>query len=317
MGTKMKSTKDFQAAVIPRVVKPCYPQFAEQALTIQQSYSENLVFDVKLGGKFSNGTAIAIDSKNDVNWLLKPDVTKPSVAKGVQEQPATKSTREACFAYVGKKYVSDQVYPEVVCLTLDGHPAAAIKLDDPGLRNIAFLEKAPQGRQAIEDIFKEHAKTGELWRWLFLDFILANTDRHSGNVLIDPATGLVRLIDHGAAFATKLFDPGSYGTFVPYYVRAGVTDFTHKDPKSKYNSMLKPLAGQEQQLVDWIASLADSGMFHAIESFGIDTSVIKERFEQLQGSDTPIDLLLNIWAGLIHPAGMDVAYEQEISLEDK
>jgi Phosphatidylinositol 3- and 4-kinase len=287
----------FRVAVIPRDVQPLFAKDKGTAEAIQQAYAKRLVFDISLGGKYSNGAAIALDPENERAWLLKPEVSKQSPAAGVNDLPVSKSKREAAFSEIASLVGDGDQFAKATVVFLDGHETAAIELADTDYKNIPFLQKKPTGEQGVIDIFKDYQDSGQMWQWSFLDYVLGNTDRHSNNILIDPETEDVKLIDHGGAFAGDGFNPGGDSkTFIPYYLRSDAPKgFNTLPPEAKLRYLAKPSAVQETQFLNWLNSIDETRVFQILREYGIDIEPFKRRFDTLKNAKNSIGLMLKLW----------------------
>jgi hypothetical protein len=293
----MKTDDIFNISVIPRVVTPFLSKDIEIAQRIQQAFANNLIFDIRLGGKYSNGAAIALDPENERAWLLKPEVSKQSPAAGVNDLSVSKSKREAAFSEIASLVGDGDQFAKATVVFLDGHETAAIELADTDYKNIPFLQKKPTGVQGVIDIFKDYQDSGQMWQWSFLDYVLGNTDRHSNNILIDPETEDIKLIDHGGAFAGDGFNPGGDSkTFIPYYLRSDAPKgFNTLPPEAKLRYLAKPSAVQETQFLNWLNSIDETRVFQILREYGIDVEPFKRRFDTLKNAKNSIGLMLKLW----------------------
>jgi len=224
-------------------------------------------------------------------------VSKQAPAGGVTALPFFNSKLDAAFSEIASLVGDGDQFAKATVVFLDGHETAAIELADTGYKNIPFLQKKPTGEQGVIDIFKDYQDSGQMWQWSFLDYVLGNTDRHSNNILIDPETEDVKLIDHGGAFAGDGFNPGGdTKTFIPYYLRSDAPKgFNTLPPEAKLRYLAKPSAVQETQFLNWLNSIDETRVFQILREYGIDVEPFKRRFDTLKNAKNSIGLMLKLW----------------------
>ncbi len=285
---------DFNVAVLPRVVMPAQEGAEHMASVIRQAYAANLVYEVRLGGKHSAGTACAYDRQADRFWLLKPGSGRVSPAKGVNETPYSQSRREAAFAQAARSYEAlRDYYPECWLLTVDGHETACMEVMGPGYRPAQKYGDAA-------DLLKPYQDSLDIFRWACLDWVLGNPDCHGGNVLVTE-DGRVALIDHGSALAGNSFNPAADPdkSFIPYYLRVNQEiDWKAATADQKYRIFPHPTPEERETINTWMRGLGSSWE-HVVEALAPQAlPACKQRLQALLSTEDPADALLRAWAGL-------------------
>lgn len=285
----------FSSTIIPRDVTSQYSQNQQVAKDIQTAYANGGVFDVTLGGKYSQGLAIAIVN-DDKAYLLKPESSRNSPAAGVSDFPdLSKTDRESAFADVAHFLGVGEV-PKAYSIKLDGHSAAAIELLPADYIHVGSLKKHDMA--GLQGVFQHYKTSGQLWRWCFLDYFLGNTDRHSNNLLVDPDTDKVALIDHGGSLAGPSFNPADPKTFTPYYLRYNSNHFAQKSPLAKFESLEKPSSEEEDGFKNWLRHHNQPELWSFFSKYQIPEQAFKDRFEQVLLANRPITYMLRKWCGL-------------------
>lgn len=287
----------FQVAIIPRDVGYVFFEDQKLAESIQEAYANHLVFDVTLKGKHSKGSAVGYSPEEDMAWLLKPGSGNNSPALGVNDDPTSQSRREVAFPKVARQFVSAESFLGTGLLTLDGHEVAVMDL-----MPVTFMSVQKAKKQAsLTDLFKPYFESGEVWKWSFLDYVLGNPDRHGSNILVDPDTGKMVLIDHSSAFAGENFNPGKdVNSFVPFYLRFNApNNFQTLSAADKYKLMSRPTAKDEERFKAWLRSFNRVLFYDAVGRYGIPTEPIRQRFEMVIASGNPVDYVNRMWSGVI------------------
>lgn len=285
----------FSPTIIPRLVTSDFPQNTGVVKEIQDAFSSGAVFDVNLRGKYSQGAAIALVDDGNRAWLLKPDVAKMSPAAGISDFPTTKPNREAAFYEIANAVGVTEVQP-AYSIRLDGHPVTATKLVPTDYQHVSALQKIDPS--IVTDIIGDYRKNGTVWKWAFLDYLLGNTDRHSNNILIDPETATLVLIDHGGAFAGANFNPSDPKTFVPYYLRChSGKHFNRFTPEQRFNSFDRPSSEEEDSFKAWLRHIDAPALWSVLHKYGMAEKPFKDRFEQILLASRPVEYLLKKWAG--------------------
>lgn len=258
----------------------------EIAQEIQKTFNDGKVREVKLGGKHSSGSMISED-ENGNTWLLKPGSGKNSPAKGVNEESASQSKREAAFSAVARAWGLGGYTPRTELLSIDGKEYAAIEMLPIFWQNLSRASKIDPNlsRRALEPYLRK----GSVHQWAVLDYVLGNPDRHGNNMMVGPADegNPLALIDHGSSWAGHSFDPGSdHNSFVPFYLRAWAPEkgFNGMDfeEKIKYIPML---SGQnELHLINWIMSLNPDTIANIAFKFGINPEASIDRLNKLKAT---------------------------------
>ena len=169
----------------PQDVSDCVaatPDGEAFAATVRAAAKAGEVTPIQLGtGKHSRGTAVARDPENHHRILLKPGSGNLSSAGGVQDIEASQSKREAAF-YAGAKAMGlERFVPEAHLLLIDGVEVAGLKLLPPPWRNMNQLRRLDAG--APRRLLSMYLPSGDLHRLAAMDYILGESDGHSGNVM--------------------------------------------------------------------------------------------------------------------------------------
>lgn len=308
---ELRLTKsEFNVSVLPRVVMPGQPGADHMAMVIRRAFASNLVYEVRLGGKHSAGTAVAYDREGDRFWLLKPGSGRVSPARGVSDVPYSQSRREAAFAQAARSYESMRdFYPECWLLMVDGKETACMEVMGPGYRPAQKYGDAAELIEPYQDSL-------DIFRWACLDWVLGNPDRHGGNILVTE-DGRVALIDHGSALAGNSFNPPAdpNKSFIPYYLRVKYPiDWNEASPAERYRSFPHPTPEERDTLKVWIKGLGTRWESAIEELCAQALPPAKARYDQIVNAEDPVDALLRLWAGL----GIEEALEKaEVTLPVK
>lgn len=292
---ELRLTKsEFNVSVLPRTVMPGQDGAEHMAMVIRRAFASNLVYEVRLGGKHSAGTAVAFDREADRFWLLKPGSGRVSPALGVSDVPYSQSRREAAFAQAARSYESMRdFYPECWLLVVDGIETACMEVMGPGYR------PAQKYGDAAE-LIKPYQDTLDIYRWAWWDWVLGNPDDHGGNVLVTE-DARVALIDHGSSLAGNSFNPPAdpEKSFIPYYLRVNnPIDWTTASPAERYRCFPMPTPEERDTLKAWFKGLGArwEGVLEALAPQALPAA--KARAERILNAEDPADALLRTWAGL-------------------
>lgn len=278
--------------------EPAIPSIGAQEMAdnINASIAAQSIFTVKLDGKYSKGAAIAEVPYKHIKILLKPGTPKNSPAAGVKEESSNQANREAAFSEVASKVFGSDAVPEVHLISIDSKPYSCGRLLPFEFKNLNSLNNDDPGgvRRAIQ----MYRPDGTLHRWAAMDYIMGNPDRNAGNIMM--RSGVLKLIDHGSAFAGKDFSPATDGnSYVPYYLRALAPDDFEKLPAFQRLNNLPRLSDTERErLSTWLRSLDASELANILYRYGIDAKPSVDRLNLLVGALAfqPADLaVLSFW----------------------
>ncbi len=258
-----------------------------------RALKDGAVHPVQLGGKHSAGTLLAWDPQTDERILLKPGAGGSSPAAGVTDSGSSQSKREAAFWQVAAAWGLGDDLPEAHLLLLDGREYAGLKLLAFSYQNMNKAMKADSGLP--RRLFHLFLGSGRLHRWATLDYILGNTDRHAGNIMVRGAD--VKLIDHGSALAGADFAPGSDRySFVPFYLRAlAPADFGQLSSGDQLKALPRLSAPAAADLRSWLDGLDGQELAATLHRYGVDAAPSVNRLDHLKtaAAHTPADLAVN------------------------
>jgi len=279
------------------VVEAVAPRDQEAAIGVSRSFEEGVAQPVTLPGKHSTGSLLAKDPEGH-SYLLKPDWGAVSPAAGVGEEQASQPVREAAFSAVADRWGLGDWVPEANLLLLNGKEFAAIRLLPWKFQTIYRYENDPGFASRVFQPYLD----GTLHKWAVLDYVCGNPDGHAQNLMVDPESLTVRLIDHGSAFAGPGFNPGRDKlSFVPYYLRYAAPKEFHKlPPKEKLQYLPTVSQSARDTLKAWVDSLSGIELGEELRSYGINPSSSVARLERIQGlaKTRPVDKVINaLWAG--------------------
>lgn len=263
----------------------------EEAVT--RAAEAGTVAPIKLDGKHSAGSMLAYDPETDERILLKPGAGKQSPAAGARESGASQSKREAAFWQVAALWGLQDYVPEAHLLLVGGAEYAAIRLLPFTFKTALEAQQADPGLP--RRLFHLFLPDGTLHRWAALDYVLGQTDRHAGNIMVRGQD--VKLIDQGSALAGGEFAPASDRfTFVPFYLRAlAPADFGGLPPEGKLHALPRLGAPAEAGLKTWLLGLDATALGDTLLRYGIDPDPSRRRLQDLQAAagHTPADLAIN------------------------
>lgn len=294
-------------------IKPALPSGQDVAEAVERASAENNVRPIKLGGKHSAGTLLAVDPKTGDSWLLKPGDGPQGPQLGASEQPATQSEREAAFFHVVEAWGIGGYYPRCELLLIGGHQYAALKMLDTSFQT--FNDICEQHPALPQHLFFPYLKNGILFKWAIADWILGQPDRNKGNVMarveksnqgLDDLPNVgesqpVRLIDEGSALDGVSFDPThDRYSFVPYYLRASFDgNFNQLSGEERVTKMPRLDVESEKVVREWLEGLDEHrttkilGDYHCVaDGPQLRLSQIKQLAEK-----QPVDVAVNqLWA---------------------
>jgi hypothetical protein len=271
-----KSEKD-----LPKKAVALVPSAAPLAVDVQWAIDNDAIEHVKLGGKHSSGTLLARDEDGNL-YLLKPGAGGISPAKGVGEEPASQSRREAAFASVAHRWgIMDVAAADL--LSLDGKEVACIRM--LGLDYTGLARATEEDPGLPRRVLRPYFDNGRLFRWSVLDYVLGSVDRHGNNLMVNEE-GKVALIDHGSSFAGPGFDPANdENSFVPYYLRVwgpakGWSKLSHEQRLKAMPSLSGPA---DLDFKGWFDSLdPQTEIADVLLGYGINPKPSLDRFAKIK-----------------------------------
>jgi hypothetical protein len=278
---------------VPQTAKPATPDAQGFAEAVQRALGAGSAFPVRLGGKHSSGSLLALDPQTRERFLLKPGSGGQSPASGAGEETASQAKREAAGYAAATVFGVQAVVPEAHLLLLDGSEYAALRLLPFTYQSAMDVQAKDPG--TLRRLFATYRPTGDLHRWAAFDYAIGQTDRHAGNVMVRPPA--VALIDYGSAFAGRDFAPAlDRLTFVPFYLRAlAPGEFSQLDPEGKLRALPRLNAEGAAALKAWLDGIDDVKLGAALERHGVDPKSTLDRLGQLRAGAgySPADLAIN------------------------
>lgn len=278
-------------------VEPGHPDASQTAEDVELAFRDRFVLPVKLGGKHSKGSLLARDQHTGSTWLLKPGSGGMGPAAGVQEDPATQARRGTAFWHMADAWHLGAYIPRSDLLIIDGKEYEAIHLLPWSYKTLDKLKGGDVG--AARALLLPLLRSGVLFRWAILDYVLGNPDRHANNLMAKGDD--VQLIDHGSAFAGYGFDPAhDENSFIPYYLRAWADG---RFSKMTAEQKLKVMPRLDRQTADtvgeWLNGLHGEDLDRVLLRYGVDPGPAKQRLAKLKALATqmPVDEAVNkAWA---------------------
>jgi hypothetical protein len=298
MGLQNLRKDELDVAAIPRQVEAVFPEGQEFAAALQRAFGAGAIQSVKLGGKHSKGTALAVDPKDHKKYLIKPGSGSTSPSAGVNEQLANQSRREVAFAQVARALGLGEYLPNAHLLRMDGHEVAVMELIPPTFRNLNQRRREPNF--APRAVFEPYRKNGELFKWAAMDMLLGNPDRHAGNAMIGPE-GEVQLIDHGTSFAGFAFDPAADDkSFIPCYLRAWSSEnFKALTPDRRLKLLPTADPHTAEAFSTWVEQVSEPQIVQILGQYGILHDPTAARLDALRAvaPEQRVEWVLSFWAG--------------------
>lgn len=282
-------------------VEPLVYEARDAARIIQRAFDTKKIYPIKLQeGKYSKGSKIARDPTLGMLWLLKPTSKKLSPAAGIREEGASTAQREAAAYQIACLLGLNNVIPRTYLISINGRMVSAMPFlpSDFISMNKARLEFPTELREAMDNYYRH----GELFKWATFDYIIGNADRHCGNLLFEPNTKSIALIDHGATFAGDKFNPGNdLSSFTPYYLRYGYSGkFKKLNIQEKYNHLIRLDEVAEKTLCNWIMRIPELEIISILDRYQIDCAPVMHRLKMLKEASGPKWAYLNgKWSGLL------------------
>jgi hypothetical protein len=291
---EMKKAEEEGGVKIPKSIEPATDSASAMAEEVINAYKSDSVQPIHLQGKHSKGTVLAKDPRTLHIYLLKPGSGSVSPAKGVKQEGASQSAREAAFSEVAQNIRLGPYVVNARMLLVDGQQWAGMNL-------IPFDYKTADERRRkhsalLHGVMGRYAKDGMAHKWGVLDYILGNPDRHAQNIMVGD-NGHVVLIDHGSAFAGSDFSPGTdENSFVPFYLRYATSKFNTLNVQQKLQTMPSLDFRTEENLYKWIQSISSESVRDILLKYGIDPTETLKRIKIVQELPRPIDQSLNkLW----------------------
>jgi 8-oxo-dGTP pyrophosphatase MutT (NUDIX family) len=281
----------------PKDIVPGTAEAQDVAEAVRASFKGGDASPISLGGKHSAGTILARGVH--ATYLLKPGSGDQSPAAGAREEGASQSQREAAFYHVAHAWGLGDDLPRAELLLIDGAQVAALAWLSPD--DWEQLEKAREDENgAPVRILEPYRVSGRLHQWAVLDFVLGQTDRHFGNVMVKADGTGAKLIDHGAAFAGADFDPAhDRASFVPCYLRLAVpvdVNFNAQPLEEKLRGMAQTSEDGRRGLATWVAAIDAQQLRDILAQFGIDPQPTLDRLARVKALVGPLDEDVNrLW----------------------
>jgi hypothetical protein len=252
------------------------PEGKDVAESIKQAFDAGGVHGVKLGGKHSSGSLLAINDETGDQWILKPNAGGISPASGVSDDKSTPAARESAFYRLAKEWDLDAFVPRSEVVDIDGKEYVAIKVVPWDHKPLA--DKQAEDPHFARKVLASHLNDGTLHKWAILEWVAGNPDSHSGNLLVNDA-GDAKLIDHGSAFAGGHFDPANdQNSFIPGYLRAWSSNSFTKLPNDIKLTLLPTTPAKDSEdLRQWALQLDPAKLAGILGSHSInpDASVAR------------------------------------------
>jgi ADP-ribose pyrophosphatase YjhB (NUDIX family) len=283
-------------------VKALVPEAEAVAKKLQAAFAIKNYEPVTLKGKHIAGAVIVHCEDKDI--LLKPGTKKNSPALGLDEDQSSQSQREAAFYHVAEAFGIGNFFPRADLVSIVGKEYAAIELLPGDFVNLDTIRK--ESPDKIQQVLYPYVNSGTVWLWALIDLVLANSDRHANNAMVD-SQNRIALIDHGSAFAGMSFAPGTdENSFVPYYLRFGCpAGFNMLSIEDKLKIIPRASKQIAEELKAWANSLDISDLQEILVRYDIDPLPSSARLATVQAlsQSMPIDeVLANIWTGAIVPS---------------
>lgn len=281
MAMSELSKSDMEVAAIPRNVKPYSKEDKHLAKLASFAFKENKVHSVQLNGKHSKGSALFRDEESGELYLLKPGSGALSSARGIKEEPATHSRREVGFNKIAQEMGLSMYVPDAALLLIDGEEVACLEFFAGTYKPVEDIKK--EKNTTLEHIFGKFVGNGLIYKWAAMDYILGQTDRHAGNLMMDEGFR-VRFIDAGSSFAGPSFNPDlDPKSWVPFYLRVlSPRKWSTLTQKEKFNFLPKLSADADRHLKGWIDSLDIDRIVELLNIYQLKAEFVVDRIEKLK-----------------------------------
>lgn len=287
------ATADKDAAVLPGV-----PGSGPAAEQVGRAFKAGRVEPIKLGGRHSKGTLLAVDPETHHRWILKPGSGKQNPSRGDSESGASQSKREAAYYACAESLGLQDHIAETRLLLIDGDEYAAVAMVSEDYEDLKKLTAAdPTGAKRL---LSTYLVDGTTHKWAYMDYILGNVDSHAGNVMVRTSDAGLYLIDHGSAFAGDAFAPATDpDVFTPAYLRLLTADpgkWSQLTPGQRYREMPRLQEGVAGQVAGWIKDVKGDELVGAFSTFGIEWGPVIQRVDRVAHAvltGTPGDLAVN------------------------
>jgi hypothetical protein len=272
------------------------PESQELVDNIKSAIDNGNFKKLDLGGKHSHNT-IVVDVDDQHKWLIKPETERQSPSAGIKESSASQSEREVAFWNIAEAIGLGSSIPEAHLGLIDGKQASIIKMLPLTWKSIA--DKKDESPNIGPIALKPYADSGQLFKWAVIDYVLGNTDRHSGNLMVsDESDGFkVSLIDHGTSFAGNSFGPGiDEETWVPYYLRAWAPNWSKLTLEQKLSRA--PKLPSDKDVFHWVLGIDPTKIAAIMQRYGIESSAVLARLEKLKNCKENFGkFITELWLG--------------------
>lgn len=282
----------------PKTIRGLYGDSEELARAVKHGFDTNNVQHVNLSGKHSKHSILVTNSESKQVILLKPDDNKLSPAKGEADYPFTQPIREAVSYHISKILGLDSFLSKAEAILLDDKQYAAIVFLPNDYKDINYYRS--NNPDFIKQSLLPYLNDGTLYKLAIFDWVIGQTDRHAGNVMLN-GQGELRLIDQGSALAGPKFDPGNDpNSFTPYYLRAWAPKgFTKLNKHEKFQYLPKLTPEIDVQIKSWIKNVQYIKLQHLLAEYSIPEHVFLARLKLFQDHQGPLWLFVNkLWCGI-------------------
>jgi hypothetical protein len=295
---------NFQKAEEPDMtiesIEPANKEAVITATKIRAAVETGSIRPLKLKGKHIKGAMAAKDPHSEEVYVLKPGSGKLSPGAGVNEETVSQSKRESAFWHCAEAMGLGQYIPRADLLKINGFEWAAIALVPFTYKTMDKLNRKAPG--SAMGLLEPYRKSGVLHRWAVMDWVLGNVDSHGQNVLADPETGDIKLLDHGSAFAGKSFAPASdTKSFVPFYLRTWAPkDFIELKPEDRVKVMPTLDNQTEEVFGTWVKNINERVLAQILHEYGITVvDAVLGRLNDIKAHKGALSQYVNgLWAGL-------------------
>lgn len=224
--------KPQQPVTVERIGSPERKQRQELDKTSEEQILEN--YEKKETKPLNSGanTTVFVELKDDGSGVFKPKNGEKADLRD-HIKAGTYFNRERA-AYLVDRFLGFNLVPPTVIREIDGE--------------IGSLQQFVPDSKTIYEIPKDELVKGTLQQelkklWIF-DYIIYNSDRHSGNFLIKPAEERIYAIDNGLSFGDQytIFYKEFWGNPIPSEVAEGIEKFlSWKEGRKIFEDLLREL----------------------------------------------------------------------------